>query len=277
MKNTQHLIALDLDGTLLTDSKTISAETKHTIQQAKAAGHIVVIATGRPHRASINYYDELALDTPMVNFNGALIHHPKDHRWDALHSPLPVRTAHKIIQTCYDLGVKNILAEIKDHVYLDRHDQELMEIFHAAEYDSPIQIGSLKTELDEDPTSLLIHPHEEQIRALRNELDESHASLIEHRKWGAPWHVIEIVRAGLNKAVGLEKIAHYYHIPKENTIAFGDEDNDLEMIEYAGVGVAMENGIDELKHLAKHVTHSNEQNGISDFLQDYLQLKPKAI
>src|SRR5699024_11721713 len=84
MENKKHLIALDLDGTLLTDSKEISARNKQMIFSAVEAGHIVVIATGRPHRASINYYHELNIDTPMVNFNGALIHHPKDKKWGAL-------------------------------------------------------------------------------------------------------------------------------------------------------------------------------------------------
>ncbi|WP_077623077.1 Cof-type HAD-IIB family hydrolase [Sediminibacillus massiliensis] len=273
-KNKQHLIALDLDGTLLTDEKVISEKTKQTIFQAKQEGHIVVIATGRPHRASIDFYHELQLDTPMVNFNGALIHHPLDHKWDALHSPMSNRTAKKIIQTCYDLNVKNIMAEVGDDIYLDQYDEELMEIFHA---DNQVTIGSLKNHLDEDPTSILIHPKVEHIQELRTHLDDQHASVIEHRKWGAPWHVIEIVRKGLNKAVGLKKIAHYYDIPQERVIAFGDEDNDLEMIEYAGVGVAMENGIDELKALAKHVTATNEANGIGDFLDNYLELGRKAI
>ncbi|UOR13148.1 Cof-type HAD-IIB family hydrolase [Halobacillus amylolyticus] len=271
----QHLIALDLDGTLLTDGKTISPETKAMVLTAIEHGHIVSIATGRPHRASIDFYNELGLDTPMVNFNGALIHHPKDERWDALHSPLSIRIARKIIHTCQELGVKNILAEVMDDIYLDRHDEEIMEIFHTTD-NNPVTIGGLRQNLTEDPTSLLIHPEEGQIQALREELD-THASLIEHRKWGAPWHVIEIVRAGMNKAVGLEKIAHYYHIPKERIIAFGDEDNDFEMIEYAGVGVAMGNAIDELKDRANYVADTNENNGIAGFLAEYLQLNTKAI
>src|SRR5690625_1629015 len=103
MENKKHLIALDLDGTLLTDSKEISARNKQMIFSAVEAGHIVVIATGRPHRASINYYHELNIDTPMVNFNGALIHHPKDKKWGALHNPMPRRTALNVVETCYDL------------------------------------------------------------------------------------------------------------------------------------------------------------------------------
>ncbi|SDQ87902.1 hypothetical protein SAMN05216232_2391 [Virgibacillus subterraneus] len=273
MKNKRHLIALDLDGTLLTDNKEISIRNQQTLQQAKNDGHIVVIATGRPHRASINYYHALGMDTPMVNFNGALIHHPTDHKWDALHSPMPIRTAHKIIDACHDLNVNNVLAEVMDTVYLDQYDEKIIDIFQTTQQDPPFTIGSIKNELKEDPTSLLIHPKEEHIHKLRSHLDDYHAELIEHRKWGAPWNIIEIVRKGMNKAVGLQKIAHYYHIPQEQIIAFGDEDNDLEMIDYAGVGVAMGNAIDELKSISKHVTATNEQDGIGVFLEDYLKLQ----
>lgn len=145
MEIKQHLIAVDLDGTLLTDDKTISERNKRTLQKAIEDGHIVVIATGRPHRASIDYYYELGLNTPMVNFNGALIHHPTDDKWDVLHNPMPIRTAQKIISACYDLTVHNIVAEVMDNVYLDRYDEQIIDIFQATRQDSPFTIGSLKT------------------------------------------------------------------------------------------------------------------------------------
>lgn len=72
----RHLIALDLDGTLLKDDKTISPKTKTVLNKAREMGHVVMIATGRPFRSSELYYRELGLDTPIVNFNGAFIHHP---------------------------------------------------------------------------------------------------------------------------------------------------------------------------------------------------------
>lgn len=273
MTNKQHLIALDLDGTLLSNKQKISARTKEVIKTLKAKGHIIVIATGRPHRASLNYYEELGLDTPMVNFNGAYLHHPLDSNWDVLHSPLPLRTAKSIIQMCYDLGVQNIMAEVINDVFIDRYDERLLEIVHSSKEDNPIKIGSLKNELSEDPTSILIHPRDEHIPQLREKLDLDHATVIEHRKWGAPWNMIEIVRKGMNKAVGLERIAHYYHIDQSHIIAFGDEDNDLEMLEYAGIGVAMENGIDELKQVATHTTETNENEGVAVFLEHYFNLK----
>ncbi len=77
MKN-QFLIALDLDGTLLTDNKTISERTLKTLKRLQQEGHIVMISTGRPFRSSVQYYHELELNTPIVNFNGAFVHHPLD-------------------------------------------------------------------------------------------------------------------------------------------------------------------------------------------------------
>jgi Cof subfamily protein (haloacid dehalogenase superfamily) len=272
----RHLIALDLDGTLLTDNKVISSQTKQTVLTAMDEGHIVVIATGRPHRSSINYYHELGLKTPMVNFNGALLHHPTNKNWDALHNPMPIRTAHAIIDACFDLNVNNILAEVIDDVYLAQYDEKLIEIYQESPDDPPFKIGNIKQTLQEDPTSILVLPKEEQIEMLRNHLDDYHAEFIEHRNWGAPWNIIEIIKKGMNKAVGLQKIAHYYDIPKDRIIAFGDEDNDLEMIDYAGVGVAMGNAIPNLKKLAKHITKTNEQNGIGIFLEEYLKLNVKT-
>ncbi len=276
MNNKQHLIALDLDGTLLTDQKEISLKNKDIIFRAMQAGHIVVIATGRPHRASIDYYRALGLNTPMVNFNGALIHHPYNNKWDALHTPLPIDTAIKVIEACYDLNVHNILAEVQDHVYLDQYDEKIIDLFHDSMRDDPIRIGSLKQQLTDDPTSLLIHPHQDKIIELKDQLNLFHAELIEHRNWGAPWNIIEIVKKGINKAVGLQKIAAYYNIPQERIIAFGDEDNDLEMIEYAGVGVAMGNAIDPLKSIANHIGFTNEDDGVGAFLTEYLNLQVKV-
>ncbi|WP_440894895.1 Cof-type HAD-IIB family hydrolase [Amphibacillus sp. Q70] len=273
MNHKKHLIALDLDGTLLTDEKTISDKSKQVLQKAREAGHIVVIATGRPHRASLDYYEELNLDTPMINFNGAYLHHPADSKWDVLHSPLPIRTAKEIIQTCYDLDVRNVMAEVLGDIYINHYDKELLDIFHIDREENPIRIGSLKNQLNEDPTSLIIYPDEEQVEEIRQNLTRDHASVIEHRNWGAPWHMIEIVRKGMNKGIALDRIAHYFHIEPSHVMAFGDEDNDLEMIEYADVGVAMGNAIDQLKGIAKYETATNQADGVALFIEDYLKLK----
>jgi 5-amino-6-(5-phospho-D-ribitylamino)uracil phosphatase len=271
--NSKHLIAVDLDGTLLTDKKIISDRSKKTLQLAREQGHIVVIATGRPYRASNIYYQELGLDTPMVNFNGAYIHHPVNDSWDPHHSPLQLKTAHEIIDALQKFNVRNILAEVIDDVYLQNDDHSIKEIFSMG--DPLIKTGNLQELLAEDPTSLLIHPHDHQIDEIRKHLKEVHADVIEHRTWGAPWNVIEIVQTGIHKAYGLSKIANHYNIPSERIIAFGDEDNDLEMLEYAGQGIAMGNGIDSVKSIANFVTKTNEEDGIALYLEEALLLNKK--
>ncbi|MFB9972429.1 HAD family phosphatase [Allobacillus sp. SKP2-8] len=273
----KHIIALDLDGTLLTDQKTISEKNLKTIQAAKEAGHIVVIATGRPHRGSKQYYAQMDLTTPMVNMNGAYVHHPRDKSWGVKHSPMPKDTAYDIFDIANHYGSKNIMAEIIDQVYIEKNDESHMTNFFTAGLEESAIFGDLKENLKTDPSSILIYPDKEAVPKIQEALNENHASLIDHRKWMDPFNVVEVIRSGLHKAIGLQMISKYYDIPQERIIAFGDEDNDLEMIEYAGVGVAMGNGIDELKTLAKETTLTNQEDGISHFLEDYLRLNKKQF
>lgn len=266
----KHLIALDLDGTLLTDDKTISPKTKEILTKARQAGHIVMIATGRPYRSSEMYYRELALDTPIVNFNGAFMHHPLNPGFGLYHEPLDVNVAKEIVNACRSFQFHNIIAEVMDDVYIHYHDEKLLDIFGLG--NPKITTGDLAAFLKDSPTSLLIHTEEEQLTKIRDHLSEIHTEMIEQRSWAAPWHVIEIIKSGLNKAVGLQKAADYYGIPADRVIAFGDEDNDLEMIEYAGHGIAMGNAIDQLKAIANDVTLTNEEDGVGVYLADLLNI-----
>lgn len=266
----KHLIVLDLDGTLLTDQKTISKRTKNTLLKAKENGHEVMIATGRPYRASEVYYKELSLSTPIVNFNGAFVHHPLDNKWGVHHEPLDLTVVKEIVEACHNFKFHNIIAEILDDVYLHYHDEKLLDIFS---FGNPkIQTGDLRTYLPASPTSLLIHADEEYVEEIRQHLSDVHAEVIDHRRWGAPWHVIELVKRGLNKAVGLKKVADSLNIPQSRIIAFGDEDNDLEMLKFAGTGVAMGNGIHSIHTVANEITSSNNDDGIALFLEEKLKL-----
>ncbi|PYZ97432.1 phosphatase [Alteribacter lacisalsi] len=265
----RHLIAVDLDGTLLTDNKTISRRNAAALAKARELGHEVVIATGRPYRASAQYYRELFLQTPIVNFNGAFVHSPKDRSFENSHRPLDEETAKTIIRTCEAFQVKNIMVEVMDDFYLRHLNRGFADAFTLGT--SPVDYGNLEKLLNADPTSILIHPEEGQEKELTALLNDAHAEATEQRNWGAPWNVIEIVRGGVNKAAGLSKVAAHLDIPKDRIIAFGDEDNDLEMIDYAGTGVAMGNAIDPLKSIANETTFTNEEDGIARFLEERLK------
>lgn len=266
-----YLIAIDLDGTLLDEEKNISLRNRMALAKVREQGHKVVIATGRPYRSSKLYYEQLVLDSPMVNFNGAFVHHPRDSKsFKPSHSPIDKFTAKTIIETCESYEVKNIMVEILDQFYLRYESKDIIETFTFGE--RPANYGNLLEIINDDPTSLLIHPDEKNHDELAHILEDAHAEVIDQRSWGTPWNMIEIVKAGLNKAIGLDKIAKYYDIPRERIIAFGDESNDLEMIEYAGCGVAMGNGIDELKNISDEVTTTNEDDGVAFFLEEYFNL-----
>lgn len=266
----QHLIVLDLDGTLLTDDKTISPITKQTLQRAKEQGHHVMIATGRPYRASEVYYKELGLTTPIVNFNGAYVHHPRNPMWQDIHSPLAMRVVHDVVESVHKYDYKNLIAEVLDDVYIHQEDELMLNSFNMG--NPRVLLGDITQTLTVDPTSLLIYAQENNIPIIRQHLQDVHAELIEHRSWGVPFPIVEVVRKGLNKAVGIHHIAQEMGIPRERIIAFGDEDNDLEMIDYAGIGVAMNNGIDALKNIANDITLSNNEDGIAKFLTHRLHL-----
>lgn len=266
--NEKKLIAVDLDGTMLTRQKTISPRTKRVLQQAMELGHHVVIATGRPPRSSLRYYDELQLTTPMVNFNGALVHHARDEAWGQHHFPLERERAFQVIDACERFEIANVMVEVKDDYYLRNHDPEFERVIGDGR--GPLGVGQLRDLLNDHPTSVLIRPHMETADALRRHLHEQHADIIEHRMWGVPWNVIEISKAGVNKWKGLEVIAAHFGIASEHVIAFGDEDNDLEMIQNAGYGVAMDNANPLLKSVARHITASNDDDGIAVVLEKLL-------
>jgi len=266
--NNQHLIALDLDGTLLTDNKTISETNKKVLNQLLKEGHHVMIATGRPYRSSEMYYKELGLTTPIVNFNGAFVHNPHNRDWGMFHEPLNIDVAKEIVETCQKYNIHNIIAEVLDRVYFHYHDEKLMDIFSLG--NPEMSTGDIRKYLSDHPTSMLIHAEPDHVQSIRRHLSEVHAELVDHRSWAAPWHVIEITKSGINKAVGIKRVADSLGIPRERIIAFGDEDNDLEMLQFAGKGVAMGNGINEVKEVADDITSTNEEDGVAQYLKKTL-------
>lgn len=265
-----HLIVLDLDGTLLTDEKTISLKTKNTLAKAQAQGHQVMIATGRPFRASKHIYKELGLNTPIVNFNGAYIHHPLNNNYSTKHSPIELSTVTDIVESLQPFQLSNIIAEVIDDIYVERHDYKLLSVLGLG--NPKVTTGKIRDHLNENPTSMLLHTVEHEVATIRKHLQDTKAEVIDHRRWGDPYHVIEIVRTGIHKAIGLDYVARSMQIPRQRIIAFGDEDNDLEMIEYAGIGIAMGNAIEDLKNIANGITASNNEDGIANILIERLHL-----
>ncbi|MFC4767662.1 Cof-type HAD-IIB family hydrolase [Effusibacillus consociatus] len=258
------LIAIDLDGTTLTNNKTIAAQTKEAIKRVKELGHEVVIATGRPPRSSVNYHRELGLTTPLINFNGGLVHDPSNPRSD-VHFPLDREVAMEIVEECKRFDVENVMIEVKDSFYVEQVD----DLIHFLGDGSPPKgVGPIESYLLEHPTSILIRTSKDNIEPLRETLNEGYKGLVAHRYWSAPYDVIEVVKADVSKATGLMIVASALGIDREHVIAFGDEENDIEMIRWAGLGIAMGNANPLLKKVADRITDTNENNGLSSVLEE---------
>ena len=265
------LIAIDLDGTTLNQDSMITSKTKETLKKAINAGHHVSIATGRPFRMSHQFYQQLELTTPMVNFNGALVHIPNQH-WDGERETLINREiAFEILSQKKQLNLDFIAAENRDTFFIDSFDFFDEKIF-ASSRPGEKNLLSPKN-LTTNPTSLLVRTDKRFAGAVSAELTRQFGSYVDVRTWGGPTAILEIVSQGIQKAKGVQEIANYLSIDQKDVIAFGDEHNDLELLDYAGWGVAMANGTDQLKGIANDVTPlSNQEDGLAVYLEKLLKL-----
>jgi Cof subfamily protein (haloacid dehalogenase superfamily) len=266
------LIAIDLDGTTLNQDSMITSKTKETLKKAINAGHHVSIATGRPFRMSHQFYQQLELTTPMVNFNGALVHIPNQH-WDGERETLINREiAFEILSQKKQLNLDFIAAENRDTFFIDSFDFFDEKIF-ASSRPGEKNLLSPKN-LTTNPTSLLVRTDKRFAEAVSAELTRQFGSYVDVRTWGGPTAILEIVSKGIQKAKGVQEIANYLSIDQQDVIAFGDEHNDLELLDYAGWGVAMANGTDQLKGIANDVTPlSNQEDGLAVYLEKLLKLQ----
>lgn len=268
----QHLIAIDLDGTTLNDHSQVSPRTIKTLRALEEQGHIVCIVTGRPFRNSRDIYETIGLDSPMVNFNGALLHHPKKPKFlPSYHIALDKEIAFSIYAQQDTLDIDLLCVEGRDQLF-----SSSMNLPDSPFY--PVDIALVeklsRESLSYDPTALTIFSSEEKLPLIEANINQHYGDQVYVRTWGGLLPCLEVVNKSINKAVGVKAIADFYHVPIDNILAFGDENNDLEMLEFAGLGVAMLNGTNQVKEIANDVTrYTNDEDGLADYLIHYFGLE----
>lgn len=270
----QHLIAIDLDGTTLNNQSKLTPTTIATLRSAAKEGHIVSIITGRPYRIAQHIYDQIGLKTPMVNFNGALTHIPHVS-WDREYSvTLTKEIALDLLAHKEKLGIETITVESKNNFWANQATDKLPEFL--PDHLLPNEYLSERN-LTETPIAMTIQYEPGSKEKIIQTVNEKYGDFVEPRIWGGPYHILELIHQGTHKESGMFYIAKEYNISKNNIIAFGDEQNDQEMISAAGRGVAMNNAIDNIKAIADDITPlDNEHDGLAHYLQDYLKL-PQPI
>ncbi|WP_314077506.1 Cof-type HAD-IIB family hydrolase [uncultured Granulicatella sp.] len=266
------LIALDLDGTTLNGQSEFNPITIQTLHRLTELGHKVAIVTGRPYRSSKHLYEELGLGGPIVNFNGALCHIPTDENWQGeFHVTLDEEIVFDMLEFHKELECDYFMVEGKHHLYATI--ENIPDSPYYPKDQQPILLQK-DTKLVEKPTAITVFSSIEKQPFIKEKIKQRYGHTIDVRTWGGDMPCLEIVTYGIDKSTGIQHLSRYYGIPTEDVLAFGDEDNDLEMIEFAGHGVAMNNAIDSLKAIADDITPlPHDQDGLAHYLINYFKLE----
>lgn len=267
----RHLIALDLDGTILDDHITLNKDIKDTVHKLTELGHVVVISTGRSFRSSRDFYNELGMRTIISNYNGSYVHNPLDETFEPMIATMDQNIVKEIIKRVKPY-VQNAYCEYLDHIYI-YETNESIEKYIVNNDLCQLHVGDLETILDVDPSSFCTLNLFKDNQAITDILDE-YEDMFAYRIWDDYEPAfLEIHNKHINKGYSLMKIAEYYEIDPQNTIAIGDGHNDIEMIMQAGVGVALGNAKQPVKDIANVVLDELHHEGaVSKFLLNHFHL-----
>lgn len=274
MEHRIKMIGLDLDGTVLTDKKEVTARTRDAVSRALSQGVIVLVATGRPW---MGVPEELR-DFPGMRYaltsNGARIIDTVEDRVIEEHllSPQP---AQRVLEIC---GKYDTLREVyfDGQGYAPADKMACVEKYHRnpamCEYmrKTRIPVENIcelvkKENRGLDKVQVLFADMGERELAWRELSAEGNLELV-----GSLRYNIEINAAGVNKGKGLVNLGRMLGIRREEIMACGDGDNDIVMLKEAGFGVAMANGEDRVKEAADYITLSNNEDGVADVIEKYV-------
>jgi Cof subfamily protein (haloacid dehalogenase superfamily) len=252
------LIALDLDDTLLTSDCTLSPRTKRTIQKAQGQGLTVTLATGRMYVSALPFARELAIDGPLITYNGALIimtdgrvvsHHPIDHQLSM-----------ELLDFLQPYG-HHINVYLGDELFIEEMSPEAER--YGARINIQLQRVPSHREMLKDraagATKLTLIALPSEVEQVTADLQARFGSRI--LTLPSKPDFLELNRRDTSKGQALAGLAAQMGIDRSQVMAIGDSPNDLDMIEYAGWGIAMANAADAIKEKARWITAANDDDG----------------
>jgi Cof subfamily protein (haloacid dehalogenase superfamily) len=269
------MIVLDLDDTLLRDDQTISVRTKEALMKAQESGVKLVLASGRPTFGMRWVAKELKLDqygSYILSFNGSKIINCSTN--DETYSrTLSAETAHRL----YDLSKREevgILTYSEDAILVEEPN-EFADIESRLTGLPVSVVPSFKEAIDGPVVKALMLKETDRLveveKKLQTELD---GELCVMR---SKPYFLEFTQLGVTKGASLDYLIKPLGIEKEEVIAIGDSYNDLAMIEFAGLGVAMGNAPEDIKDKADFVTASNMEDGVAEVVEEFVLNKLTRI
>jgi Cof subfamily protein (haloacid dehalogenase superfamily) len=239
--------------------------TRAAITASREAGIHVVLVTGRMFQAVRPYALEAGLDDPVVCYQGAVVAEPVSGRW-LRHVPIPLELARETIAAvnqegfglnCYvddELYVADVTPEARR--YADFQHLQL----HA--------VGDLLEWLKEPPTKLVVIEDPEILDGLKQRMLARFDGRLYISK-SLPYF-LEFASPDVTKAAGLDFLSERAGFTREGTVAFGDGENDIELVEWAGYGVAVANAHERVKEAAEFVCPSVDEEGVAQVLEAFL-------
>ncbi|QBO36081.1 HAD family hydrolase [Periweissella cryptocerci] len=267
----QHLIFIDIDGTLIRNNHSVAPITKQVIEELQAAGHIVYIATGRMRLLAEGVRNKVNQDVKLINSNGAMYDLGDDVK--KIHLGQPAIDKVLDIATTHDTPVRFFSDSKVVHNVGDGKELSIISFF--ARELPPNSI----THFNDRAEITAIYPEiingiiaGGQPGAVDNARAALEASPLLDVSSSAPGN-IELLPKGISKASAVQAVQAFYSIDAAHTLVFGNGENDMPMMEVADISVAMANSPQEVIDHAKFVTNTNEDDGVAKYLIKYFDLK----
>jgi Cof subfamily protein (haloacid dehalogenase superfamily) len=266
------LLIVDIDGTIAGKSNQVTNRVKKAIHAAQAKGVRVGIATGRMYKSALKFHQEIGADFPLIAYQGAWIQDPATGT-TYRHLPIPVKIARELIDY---FEQSHLFDKLSLHVYLDdrlyvRDINPDTELYIGRSGIPAHPVGDLRKVLTANPTKILAMSEDiNLIDSLLLDLRHRYPQDALHITTSVPIF-LEATQAGVNKGSAIDYIAtKLLGISAENVLAIGDNFNDVEMIDYAGIGVAMGNAPDDVQAIADWVAPHIEADGVAVAIEKFI-------
>jgi len=272
------LVAIDIDGTLLDPQFQISPRNLAALRAAHESGIEIMLATGRRHDYALPVARELGIPAWLISSNGALVRSSTGETFHADRLPAPV--ARKLIQHMDKFRPNAVLTfdrQGQDALILEREHTLNRSISRWIEKNSShIQyVTPLENALTEDPIQAMYCGSVEQMKAAQARLGLAkfidQITVLRTQYDYRDLCILDVLNRDCTKGHALRRWAEHYGIPREQIMAIGDNYNDLEMLEFAGLPVIMGNASEELRQSGWRITASNADSGVAAALEEILQ------
>jgi len=268
-KMSKKILALDLDGTLTNSKKEITPRTRKALTEMMKRGHTVVLASGRPTPGVLRVARSIDLqkyDGYVLSYNGGQV--TRCSTGEVLHAQyLPEKIVPEIFSLADELGI-GMMTYNKQGIVANMHNDEFMELEAFINHMDMVHYQNPMGQITEPVNKCLgTAPVETALEYVKIFQEKFRGYISVGRS--EPFY-IELMPLGIDKAVSLGRLSAMVGLGRENVIACGDGFNDISMVEYAGLGVAMANAQDELKEAADYVTFSNDEDGVAHVIEKYI-------